>query len=77
MLLRAIDDVAVDIDGTLYVDRQGVRDALNDIELDGIIGPLSCDDFGDCGSQLITIILNESPNDVEAAKQNVVYEFRP
>jgi branched-chain amino acid transport system substrate-binding protein len=77
MLLKAIDDVAVDIDGTLYVDRQEVRDALNDIELDGIIGPVSCDDFGDCGSQLITIILNESPNDVEAAKQNVVYEFRP
>jgi len=77
MLLKAIDDVAVDVDGTLYVDRQKVRDALNDMTLDGIIGPIDCDEFGDCGSQLITIILNESPNDIEAAKQNVKYEFRP
>ncbi|MCP3976589.1 MAG: ABC transporter substrate-binding protein [bacterium] len=77
MLLKAIDDVAVEVDGSLYVDRQKVRDALNDMSLDGIIGPISCDDFGDCGSQLITIILNESPSDIEAANQNVVYEFRP
>lgn len=77
MLLKAIDDVAVDVDGTLYVDRQKVRDALNEMTLDGIIGKISCDDFGDCGSQLITIILNESPGDIEAAKQNVKFEFAP
>ncbi len=77
MLLKAIEDSATDVDGTLYVDRQGVRDALNAISLDGIIGPITCDDFGDCGAQLITVIRNDSPSDVEAAKQNVVYEFAP
>lgn len=75
MLLQAIEDVAVDVDGTLYVDRQGVRDALNSISLDGIIGPIECDEFGDCGGKVITIILNSSPNDVEAAKMNVVFAY--
>ncbi len=77
MLLKAIEESATDVDGTLYVDRQGVRDALNAISLDGIIGPITCDDFGDCGAQLITVIRNDSPNDVEAAKANVVFEFSP
>jgi len=77
MLLKAIEDVAVDVDGTLYVDRQAVRDALDDITLDGIIGPIKCDEFGDCGGKIITIILNNSPNDIEAAKKNVVFEYIP
>lgn len=77
MLLKAIEDVSVDIDGTLYIDRQGIRDALNEMTLDGIIGPIDCDDFGDCGGKIITIILNESPDDIEAAKANVVFEYRP
>ena len=77
MLLSAIESAATDVDGTLYVDRQGVRDALNDISLDGIIGPITCDDFGDCGAQRITIIQNNSPDDLDAAKNNVVFEFAP
>ena len=77
MLLRAIEDTAVDIDGTLYIDREKVREALNAMELDGIIGAISCDDFGDCGAQRITIIRNDSPDDLDAAKANVVFEFAP
>jgi branched-chain amino acid transport system substrate-binding protein len=77
MLMKAIEEVAVDVDGTLYVDRQKVRDALNEMTMDGIIGPIDCDDFGDCGGKIITVILNDSPNDVEAAKKNVVYEYLP
>ena len=77
MLLSAIETVAVDIDGTLYIDRQELRDALNDITLDGIIGPIFCDAFGDCGGKIITVILNESPDDLPTAKANVVYEYLP
>jgi len=77
MLLKAIEEAATDVDGTLFVDRQGVRDALNGISLDGIIGAITCDDFGDCGSQRITVIRNDSPSDIAAAQQNVVFEFAP
>ena len=60
------------------IDRQGVRDALNSTSgYSGIIGTLNCDDFGDCGSQKITIIEHLSSADVEASKANVVFEFAP
>lgn len=77
MLLTAIETASTDVDGTLFIDKQGIRDALNAMSLDGITGPITCDDFGDCGAQLITIIRNESPSDLDAAKTNVVYEFAP
>jgi branched-chain amino acid transport system substrate-binding protein len=76
-LLQAIENVAVDVDGTLYIDRQALRDELNELTFDGIIGTFDCDDFGDCGAQKITIIRNDSPNDLDAAKTNVVFEYAP
>ena len=72
MLMTAIDQASVVFEGSLYIDRQGVRDALNAMTLNGIIGPIDCDDFGDCGGKIITIILNEDPSDIAAAKANVV-----
>lgn len=75
MLLQSIANVAVEFDGSLYIDRQALRDELNSLTLDGIIGAVACDDFGDCGAQKITIILNDDPTDIEAAKANVVFEF--
>lgn len=77
LLLQAIENVAVDQDGTLFIDRQALRDELNSLTFDGIIGHIDCDDFGDCGAQKITIIQNNSPNDLDAAKANVVYSFAP
>ncbi len=38
---------------------------------------ISCDDFGDCGTQKITIIHHLDSNDIEASKARVVYEFAP
>ncbi len=77
MLLDAIAAAStVDGDGNLVIDRQGVRDTLNGLSgYSGIIGSLSCDDFGDCGSQAISIIQALSPDDPEASKLNVVFEF--
>lgn len=79
MLLEAIKaSGTVDGDGNLVIDRQGVRDFLNGISgYGGIIGSISCDDFGDCGSQKITIIEHLSAADIEASKANVVFEFAP
>ena len=78
MLLDAIT-AASWLDGdTLMIDRAGVREYLTALRgYEGIIGTINCDDFGDCGSQRITIIEHLNPEDVEASKLNVVYEYAP
>ena len=63
-------------DGVLVIDRAGVRAALNAIErYHGLIGTISCDQYGDCGTQKITVIHHTDANDIEASKRNVVFEF--
>ncbi len=79
MLLAAIDAVSVELaDGGLFIDRQALRDELtNTTKFSGIIGSLSCDEFGDCGAARISIIQNTTPEDVEASKANVLFEWQP
>jgi len=79
LLLSAIDQVAVELDdGSLFIDRQALRDALTATSsFGGIIGTLSCDDFGDCGAQRIAVVLHEDSSDIQAGKDNVVFEFSP
>ncbi|MDE0370611.1 MAG: branched-chain amino acid ABC transporter substrate-binding protein [bacterium] len=77
MLLRAIDQVAVDVDGTLHIDRAQVRDELTRTSMDGIIGPIDCDQYGDCGTQRLTVLYNTDPRNIEAGKNNVVFEYAP
>ena len=75
MLLTAIESVAVvESDGTLKIDRQALRDALTNMSgFAGVTGTLSCDAFGDCASQTISIIKHDDPADIAASKANVVY----
>ena len=77
MLLTAIQRVALEVEGTLYIDRQALRDELDRTTFDGIIGPISCDDYGDCGSQKITVLYNTDPRNIEVGKNNVVFDFTP
>ena len=77
MLLRAIEEVAVEVGGTLYIDRQALRDEIHSSSFDGIIGPIACDPFGDCGSQLIAVIHHTDARDIEAGKNNVVFDYSP
>lgn len=79
ILLDAIDAASyVDGDGNLVIDRQGVRDHLNSITgYSGLIGTMNCDEFGDCGSQKITIIEHTDPSDVDGGLNNVVFEYAP
>lgn len=78
LLLEAIKS-ASSMDGdTLVIDREGVRAYMSTVSgYAGIIGSISCDEFGDCGSQKITIIEHLSSADIEASKANVVFEFAP
>jgi branched-chain amino acid transport system substrate-binding protein len=78
MLLDAITAASWIEGDNLMVDRAGVREYLTALRsYEGIIGTINCDDFGDCGSQRITIIEHLNPEDIEASKLNVVYEYAP
>lgn len=79
LLLSVIEQVAIEFgDGSLFIDRQAIRDALDATSgFSGIIGTLSCDEFGDCGAQRISIVLHEDSSDIETGKNNIVFEFSP
>ena len=79
MLLSAIEAVAVvDTEGTMHVDRQALRDELDNTSgFSGVTGTLECDGFGDCGAQAIAIVRHTDSADVEAGKANVVFSFSP
>lgn len=78
MLLDAIDAASFMDGDNLVIDRAGVREFLDGIRgYEGIIGTINCDDFGDCGSQKITIIEHLSSSDLEASKANVKFEYAP
>ena len=79
LLLDAIAAASRVEDGTLMIDRQGIRDYLNGVRgYDGVIGTINCDDFGDCGSSKITVIQNiGGEENLAASRQNVVFSYAP
>ena len=78
LLLEAVTAASEVQDDLLRIDRAGVRAYLNRVSgYRGIIGTIDCDDFGDCGSQKITIIHHLDADDIEASKANIVFEFAP
>ncbi|MCS5685498.1 MAG: ABC transporter substrate-binding protein, partial [Acidimicrobiales bacterium] len=78
LLLDAIEAASYDDDGTLVIDRAGVREFLSNVrDYQGLTGLLSCDGFGDCGSQKITVIGHGDSGDVEGSLANVVYQYAP
>lgn len=80
LLLKAIAEVGeVDGDGNLVIDRQAIRDNLTATSgFEGIIGTLSCDEFGDCGAQRISIIEHvEGDTTADAVSDDIVFEYAP
>ncbi len=76
LLLAAIESVAVEKGDKLYVDRLALRqEVAATAGFQGIVGVLSCDDFGDCGPGRIHIYRQTDPNVTDAAELTVVYEF--
>ena len=75
LLLDAITAASyVTDEGALVIDRAGVREFLNHVDgYQGLIGELTCDDFGDCGPQKITVVHHVSTDDIDATMNNVVY----
>lgn len=78
LLLEAIRAASEVVDGELVIDRAAIRSHLDAVDgYRGLIGAISCDTFGDCGVQKITVIHHLDHTDLEASKANIVYEFTP
>jgi len=56
-MMTAIEKVAkTDADGTTYIGRKALRDALMATkDLDGMTGKLTCDKYGDCGASYFAV----------------------
>ncbi len=78
LLLRAIEEVAVSNGDTLYIDRAKLREALTGVTgFSGIIGVISCDEFGDCGVGRVQISHHTDSSVTDWAALPVVYRFAP
>lgn len=78
LLLRAIDEVAVANGDTLYIDRARLRKALSGTSgFEGLIGKISCDEFGDCGTDQTYILQHTDPAVTDITKLPVVYLYQP
>ncbi len=79
ILLDAIEAASWIEDGSLWIDRQGVRDYLYALRgYSGIIGTINCDGFGDCGSSKITVVQNlGGEENIENSLNNVVFSYEP
>ena len=78
LLLSAINSVAVEEGGKLYVDRAALREELGATSgFQGIIGVLSCDDFGDCGTGRVNIYHHTDSAITDPAELPVAYPFSP
>lgn len=75
MLLDAINEVAEEQDGSLVIDRAALREAITATSFSGMIGDLSCDEFGDCGSQEIQIVEHPDTSVTDATQLPVVFTF--
>ncbi len=79
LLLAAIDSVAVADGDDLVIDRTELREALAATrQFGGIIGSLSCDEFGDCGTGAVQIAHNPDPGAGTGFRDlPIVYRFAP
>ena len=76
LLLSAIESVAVVESGTLYVDRAALRREIRATDgFRGLLGLLSCDDFGDCGTGHVNIYHHTDSTITDTAQVPVVYHF--
>ena len=78
LLLTAIKSVAVEEGGKLYIDRTTLREEIGaTVGFQGIIGAISCDDFGDCGTGRVNIYHHTDSSVTDPAQLPAVYQFAP
>ena len=78
ILLRAIEEAAVVVGDALYIDRARLRTALGGTSgFSGIIGTISCDEFGDCGTGRVQISQHTDSTMTDIDRLPVVYRYAP
>lgn len=78
LLLSGIDSVASEVGGSLYVGRAALREAISETEnFEGLVGTLTCDEFGDCGTGRVNIYHHTDPSITDPAQLPVVYPSTP
>ena len=78
LLLSAIESVAVEVGGKLHIDRVALREEIAaTTDFQGIIGTLTCDEFGDCGTGRVNIYYHADSNITDVAQLPVEYQFAP
>ena len=77
IILSAIDAVAVEEGDRLFIDRAALRDAVRATSIRGLIGAVSCDAFGDCGTGRMNIYHHTDTSVTDVAEVPVVYVYNP
>ncbi len=78
ILLNAIERTAVEQNGKLYVDRAKLRENLTATSgFQGIVGSLTCDEFGDCGTARILILHHTDSNVTDVEMLPIVSRSAP
>ena len=78
LLLEAIEAASHTDGESLVIDLAGVREYLDGVSgYIGIIGSISCDDFGDCGVRRIAVVEHLDSGNPAATRSNTVYEYNP
>ena len=78
LLLSAIESVGAAAGGRLFIDRAALREELGATEgFQGLVGTLTCDEFGDCGTGRVNIYHHHDPAITDPADLEVVHEFVP
>ena len=78
LLLEAIEAASRLTGETLVIDLAGVRGYLDSVSgYNGIIGPITCDDFGDCGVRKLVVVEHLDSDDPATTRTNTVYDYTP
>ena len=69
LLLSAIESIAVEEGGKLHIDRVALREEIAaTTDFQGIIGTLTCDEFGDCGTGRVNIYYHADSSITDVAQ---------
>ena len=61
----------------LYIGRARLREALTNIsDFHGMVGALSCDEFGDCGTGQLHIVHHTDASITDIGSLSIVYFYR-
>ncbi len=77
LLLSAIHAIAVEEDDRLHIDRAALRQQVGATPMRGLVGMVSCDAFGDCGTGRMNIYHHTDTGVTDIAQLPVVYVYSP